>query len=155
MKWKKASSDHDTKQYKKCGSHKMTYKVTIARFVQRQKGPVYYLPEISFNRKPHGHGQICPQYFLRPITQKVCKKKKTVKISIPRKTSAESMSWVMYPSKTSVYTCFMPQNRPTPAKCGLIYRPSLMVAAFLPTSRWGVGWQRGVGVNPVNRKKVR
>ncbi len=73
----------------------------------------------QINPNPHGHGRICPHCFQRPITQKVLKYKNLQKLSIPRKISAESMSWVMYPTKNVINACFMPQNRPMPEKCGL------------------------------------
>jgi hypothetical protein len=41
------------------------------------------------NPKPHGSGQICPQHFQRPITQKDLKQKNRQKSAIQQKMSAE------------------------------------------------------------------
>jgi hypothetical protein len=68
---------------------------------------------LLLNPNLHSRGQICPHYFQSPITKK-CKNQQ--KLSIPRKTSAKSMSWVMYPSKNAVLCLFSPQNRSMPEK---------------------------------------
>ncbi len=45
----------------------------------------------------HGRGQIWQHYFRRPVGQKDVKRKSRQMFAIPRKVSAESMFWGMYP----------------------------------------------------------
>ncbi len=98
------------------------------------------------NPKPHGSGRICPHLFQRPITQKVLKCKKSVKIPIPRKTSAESKSWVMYPSKNFNLCLFYASEQAKVQKkaTNWIYYLS-WPPHFRPHPGGGVGWQGGVG----------
>jgi hypothetical protein len=68
------------------------------------------------------------------------------KIYIPRKTSAELLSRVMYTSKNAVLCLFMPQNRPMPAKCGItVYSISHSHFIFAHIQVGGQGWSRGWG----------
>jgi hypothetical protein len=99
-----------------------------------------------FNPKPHGSG---------PITQKVLKCKKSEKIPNPQKTSAESKSWVMYPSKNVVLCLFLAPEQANAWKMGnnsvcYLSRPQ----HFRPHPCGGVGWQWGAGGKPLNRAKV-
>ncbi len=110
----------------------------------------------EFNPKPHGSGPICPHCFQRPITQKVLKFKKSVKIPNPRKTSAESKSWVMYPSKNVVLCLFLAPEQANAWKMGnnsVCYLSRL--PHFCPHPGGGVGWPWGVGRKPLNRVKIR
>jgi hypothetical protein len=50
-----------------------------------------------FNPKPHGSRRICPHFFKGLYLKKSLIAQNRQKISIPWKTSAESLSWVMYP----------------------------------------------------------
>ncbi len=97
-------------------------------------------PVSALNTNPHGRGPICPHFFQRPITHKVLKCKNLAKIPIPWKTSAESKSRVMYPSK-NVNLCLLYASEQAKVlkKSYWLCIPSLMATAFSPTSRQG-GW---------------
>jgi hypothetical protein len=101
-------------------------------------------------------GRFAHTIFKGLFLKKSLSAKNRQKIPNPQKTSAESNSWVVNPSKNVNLCPFMPQNRTKPEKCVKQYGLSVTAAAFSPTSRWGgVGWQWGVGGKPLNRAKVR
>jgi hypothetical protein len=99
-----------------------------------------------FNPKPHGSGRICPHFFQKPITQEVLKWKKLQKIPIPQKTSAESKSRVMYPSKNINLCLFYASEqakviKKAPRCVSHLSQPQ----QFCPHPGGGVGWQWGGG----------
>ncbi len=94
-------------------------KISDPQHCRFRQSPSTLISKINLNPKPHGRGRICPHYFQWPITQNSLSEKNQHKLSVPRKTSAESLSWVMYTSKNADLCLFWPQNRPMPEKWGL------------------------------------
>ncbi len=110
-----------------------------------------------FYFNPNGHGKIYPHFFLRPITQKVLKCKKSAKNIY----SMEIFCWIFVlgyvptSQKTSIYVCFMPQNRPLTEKKGqTAYTISHSRCIFAHIQVGGLGGRGGRG-KPLNRVKVR
>jgi hypothetical protein len=89
------------------------------------------------------------------LLKKSLSAKNRQKIPIQWKTSAESKSRVMFPSKNINFCLFYASKQANVLKKSYwMCISSLTAAAFLPTSRWGVGWQWGVGGKPLNRAKI-
>ncbi len=99
-------------------------------------------------------GSIFPHFFQRPITQKVLKCKKSAKISIPRKTSAKSLSWVIDPSKNVNWCLFYVSEQASAWKmlANSIDHLSWPLH-FRPQPDGGVGWQWRWGESRWTRRK--
>jgi hypothetical protein len=95
-----------------------------------------------------------PALFSRPITPKVLKCKKSAKNTYSTENFGESKSWVKYHLKRQFMPVFSLRRGQSPKKGYKMCIPSLKAATFLPTPRWGVGWQWGVRIKPLNREKV-